>query len=104
MHPILGITKFYSIPNKSHAIGDGVAKPKSKEDRTFTLLKRVFKRWAKVTKILHDYLSQIVKHSTLSTDNRYSLNKDKFKDTHIEINEIDKAFDYLQNKHKFSIN
>ena len=94
--------KFYSIPNKSHAIGDGVAKPKSKEDRTFTLLKEFLRDEQKLPNLTHDYLSQIVKHSTLDADNRYSLNKDKFKDTHIEINEIDKAFDYLQNKHKFT--
>jgi len=93
--------KFYSIPNKSHAIGNGVAKPKNKEDRTFTLLKYFLENEQSLPNLTHDFLSQIVNNATLDADNRYSLNKEKFKDTHIEIDEIDTAFEYLQSKHKF---
>jgi pimeloyl-ACP methyl ester carboxylesterase len=94
-------TKFYSIPNKSHAMGNGVAKPKSKEDRTFTLLKNFLEKEQGLPNLTHDYLSKIIKHSTLDADNRYSLNNEKFKGTHIEIKEIDKAFSYIQNKKNF---
>ena len=94
--------KFYSIPNKSHAIGNGIAKPTSKEDRTFTLLKYFLENEQGLPNLTHDFLSQIVKNATLDADNRYSLNKEKFKDTHIEIKEIDTAFEFLQNKYKFT--